>query len=125
MPGVQPRDRGNRVAGIHGVGSTAAMQVQVNEAGQHQRPHGIGARLGFADGLAIHGHDAAVVGTQVPLHEPSGVSRLPSIVSLACMPDASLLGRSLAEVACCVTAVRVRHAHGSTKRLRTALAARR
>jgi hypothetical protein len=70
MPGVQPRDRGNRVAGIHGVGSTAAMQVQVHEAGQHQRPHGIGARLGFADGLAIHGHDAAVVGTQVPLHEP-------------------------------------------------------
>ena len=69
VPRVQPRDGGDGVARVHGVGATAAVQVQVDEAGQQQRLRVVGARGGFVDRRAVDGGDAAAIDRQFAADE--------------------------------------------------------
>ena len=55
VPRVEPGEHVHRLAAVHQVGATAAVHVQVDEAGEH---HGGGA--GAVDGAAVDGHDPLI-----------------------------------------------------------------
>ena len=60
MPRVGARDGVDGTAGLHRVGAAAAVDMQVDEAGQHDRQPTV-APCVFGDRLALHGNDAARV----------------------------------------------------------------